>query len=146
MKEPEIDKDDEHDLEKTQEELIVKAYEGDMLPLEQTWTKPEEDTEKQSFPSSNTFPSKLCSLLITEGNYAHDVAISQVDLPALTYDYSKLHKPKERKHSDFFLTSSKPPFKATHLKLTPFKEWPFNGPKQQEYPFPSDFMTIFQTH
>ena len=46
VKESEVDKDDEGDLEKTQEELIVKANEGDMLPLEQTWTEPKEDTKK----------------------------------------------------------------------------------------------------
>jgi len=91
------------------------------------------------------FPSKLCSLLITKGNCAHDVPLGQLDCPASTCDYSPLHKPREREHSNFFLTSSKPPFKATHLTLTPLKEWPFNGPNQLEYPFPNDSMTIFQT-
>ena len=147
MKESEIDEGDVGDLEETQEELIVKADEGEMLPLEQTWTEPKDNKKKkQSFCFSNTFPSKVCSLLITEGQYAHDVPISQVDLPSSTYDYSKLHEPKQREHSDFFLTSSKPLFKATHLELTPFKEWPFDGPKQPKYLFPNDSMTIFQTH
>jgi len=100
---------------------------------------------KQSVHSSNTFSSKLCSLLVTKGNYAHDVPVSQVDVLALTYDYSKLHKPKEREHFDFFLTLSKPLFKAPHLELTPFEEWPFNGQKQLEYPFLNYSMKIFQT-
>ena len=124
----------------------MKANEGDMLPLDLTWTEPKEDTKKQRFRSSNTFPSKLCSLLITKGNCAHDIPVIQVDLPTSAYDYSKPHKRKERQHSQFFLTSSKPLFKATYLELTPFKEWPFNGPKQPEHPFPNESMMIFQTH
>ena len=68
VKESEIDKDDDGDLEETQEEIIVKADKDDMLLFEQTWTElePKEDAKKQSFRSSNTFPSKLCSLIITE--------------------------------------------------------------------------------
>ena len=99
MKESEIDKDDEGNLEETQEELIAKPDEGDMPPLEQTWVNQKKIQKKHNFRSSNTFLSKLCLFLITEGNCAHDVPVSQVELPASTYDYSELHKPKKREHS-----------------------------------------------
>ena len=63
VKEHGIEEDNKGDLKETLEKIVVKADEGDMLLLERTRNSPKEDKAEQSFRSSSTFSSKLCSLL-----------------------------------------------------------------------------------
>ena len=78
----EIDKDDEGDLEETQEELIVKADEGDILLLTRNLSNLKDVENKQReniFHSRYTIQEKLCSLLIDEESCANIVSLGMVE-------------------------------------------------------------------
>ena len=82
MKVFEIDKDDEGDLKKTQEELIVKADEGDILLLRKNLSNLNEDENKQRenmFHSRYTIQEKFCSLIIDEESCAIIVSLGMVE-------------------------------------------------------------------
>ena len=101
----------------------MKADGGEILLLERTWNDPKEDKDERRFPSSCTVQSKLCLLIIAEGNHANDVPLSKVNLLASGYDFSELHKPqKELEDSNFCLTFSEPLLKASYHKHKPFKD------------------------